>query len=71
MSRAVPVAVAGLVAGAGLLLSAITSILGVLLAGVLSVAGGMAAVVACSELGFVLAGYVFSQTDDFRGVSLS
>lgn len=71
MSRAVPVAVAGLVAGGGLLLSAITSIPGVLLAGAFSVAGGMAAVVAWSELGFVLTGYVFTQTDDFRGVSLS
>lgn len=71
MSRAVPVVLAGLVTGAALLLSAITSIPGVLLAGLFSAAGGMAVMVAFSELGFVAAGYAFSQTDDFGEVDCS
>lgn len=71
MSRAVPVVLAGLVTGAALLLSVITSLPGVVLAGLLSAAGGMAVVLASSELGFVVAGYVFSQTDDFVGVARS
>jgi len=71
MDRAVPVVVAALVAGGGLLLSVFTSIPGILLAGLLPAAAGMAAVLACSELGFVAAGYVFSKADDFAGIRLS
>lgn len=65
MSRVVAVVLAALVAGGGVLVSALTSVPGTLLAGMLSGGAGMAVLVAVSELGFVGVGYPFTKTDDF------